>query len=1228
MVYFIVNMLFIPERNKKYSSVCALFILVIGVSCAFCLPENPQVIEGEAQFVNPDENTLKIITNSPHLIINYQDFSISDQEVVCFIQPSSEAVALNRVVGDNISYIFGTLRANGRIFIINPKGIVFGSNSCIDVAGLVASSLNIKDTDFVDNRYKFYRDSDTSVVINRGGIKSQEGGFVALIGASVRNEGEIQANLGSVVLASGEEVVLNIDDEGKVGVVIPAQLKEEVFCNNTKLLEAVKNQGEIVATGGKIILASKSLDNIFKYGVNQKGLMEANSIEFKDGEVYLVSNQRINIEGNIEAQGGKVFVDSQGANFKGTIKCKEGIYNMNSQDTFLSGTYWGDQTWRDEGNIILSGNLTVNNGDINILADTDAGGGHDGFGDFYYGDASFSIKTVNSGDVNIYGADLTCYNIISAGNINLTSTRNTTLYVDDDYTDNNPLTRDFSSIQCALDSAVSVGADFTVNVFSGTYNETVNINKTVNIVGEDKDTTIIDGEGAGSVISINANNVKIKNLHLKNASTGIVAGNNGVISNCKITDLGGGYGISLFSKDGNIIEKCDIDSGNMFGIYLYYADNNRITGNEIHNTSFGIYLDSGCNNNIIEGNTIYDNNYGVAGIISDSGWGGISNPVNYNNIYSNNNYGVYNSGNQTADATKNWWGQDSGPQANSVSGDVDTSSYLHQEWESQMWVDDDYSSVSTPTGYDYGTLFYSNIQGAVDEAPYHTVINVEPGLYNETIDISKPLTLTSTQGASLTTIDAQELDSVIDVHSNEVNIKGFTLKNPSPNGGACVYINASLQDINIEDNVMLDEDTTLDVDKTNNIDYGVFMDDGCQKITIEGNTFTNFSRGIFARRIYYNKVAPLIEDNYFYNCGYAIKLYGIARGSSQVQIINNYFEETLEGSTWYGIYAYISSFYAKDNVFIKYGMAGMDFWTYGSAIAGVGSTSVPGWYYVKRCVIEDNQFVAQRTFAIEGYFSDFLVKDNSILKLAGNGYPRAVLIKGGTGYNPSVGAYGEWTFEDNVIQGPGINSTPGKDYVGIWVSGGGYGESAITVKDTTIKNFDTGIQITRYGDRVGKAQIEDNVIKNVDTGVLVEDDVGVVNITNTCFIDNQNYGVNNTTTVNITATGNYWGASSGPYHPVLNPQGEGCRVSDNVDFIPWLNECPFIQDNTSSNQGLIITSWGFLYEPPYLWRRREALPVLEEVNNFTVGSLYLNIWVPFDYAPEFFTVVVGTPVEE
>ena len=149
MVYFIVNMLFIPERNKKYSSVCALFILVIGVSCAFCLPENPQVIEGEAQFVNPDENTLKIITNSPHLIINYQDFSISDQEVVCFIQPSSEAVALNRVVGDNISYIFGTLRANGRIFIINPKGIVFGSNSCIDVAGLVASSLNIKETDVI-----------------------------------------------------------------------------------------------------------------------------------------------------------------------------------------------------------------------------------------------------------------------------------------------------------------------------------------------------------------------------------------------------------------------------------------------------------------------------------------------------------------------------------------------------------------------------------------------------------------------------------------------------------------------------------------------------------------------------------------------------------------------------------------------------------------------------------------------------------------------------------------------------------------------------------------------------------------------------------------------------------------------------------------------------------------------------------------------------------------------
>ncbi|MCM8794124.1 MAG: filamentous hemagglutinin N-terminal domain-containing protein, partial [Candidatus Omnitrophica bacterium] len=103
---------------------------------AFPLPEGWSVQEGSADFNQPDSQTLNI-TTSDKAIINYNSFSIAQPEAVNFYQPSSSSVALNRVVGLSPSEIFGILTATGKIYLINPNGILFGPTSRVDVAGLV-----------------------------------------------------------------------------------------------------------------------------------------------------------------------------------------------------------------------------------------------------------------------------------------------------------------------------------------------------------------------------------------------------------------------------------------------------------------------------------------------------------------------------------------------------------------------------------------------------------------------------------------------------------------------------------------------------------------------------------------------------------------------------------------------------------------------------------------------------------------------------------------------------------------------------------------------------------------------------------------------------------------------------------------------------------------------------------------------------------------------------------
>src|SRR5690606_28957060 len=131
---------------------------------------------------------------------------------VQFTQPGSTSIALNRVVGMDPSSILGRLSANGQVFLVNPNGVYFGANATVDVAGTVASTMNIRNEDFLRGDYIFKRATHApanATVINAVSINAN-GGYVVLAGDYVSNTGLIQANLDTAMLASGSALTLQM----------------------------------------------------------------------------------------------------------------------------------------------------------------------------------------------------------------------------------------------------------------------------------------------------------------------------------------------------------------------------------------------------------------------------------------------------------------------------------------------------------------------------------------------------------------------------------------------------------------------------------------------------------------------------------------------------------------------------------------------------------------------------------------------------------------------------------------------------------------------------------------------------------------------------------------------------------------------------------------------------------------------------------------------------------
>lgn len=317
-----------------------MLILVLTMTMFSVVYANPvldNVAAGQVR-VTQSPNTTVVNQSSQQAIINWNSFNIAAGEKTQFVQPNASSVALNRInASQGASQIYGSLSANGRIILVNGAGIHFGPGSMVNVAGLIASTSDISNANFLSGNYIFDAPSPyAGSIINEGQIIAANHGLVALLGHNVQNNGLIQAELGNIILASGNKFTLDFYGDQLINFTVAEGTAGG----------SVTNKGSLLADGGKILVSAKSAAGVLDSVINMDGVAQAHSVGEQNGVIILSGGEQgaVQVSGKLDASGG---TGTSG----GTIKVLGNTIHLTSTAYLnTSGDLGG-------GTILVGGNL-------------------------------------------------------------------------------------------------------------------------------------------------------------------------------------------------------------------------------------------------------------------------------------------------------------------------------------------------------------------------------------------------------------------------------------------------------------------------------------------------------------------------------------------------------------------------------------------------------------------------------------------------------------------------------------------------------------------------------------------------------------------------------------------------------------------------------------------------------------------------------------------------------
>jgi filamentous hemagglutinin family protein len=268
------------------------------------LPDAGTVTSGTA-VINQAGTQMTITQTSKGAIIDWGSFNIDAGYSVIFDQQfGASSVTLNRVIGGTPSTIAGTLTANGRVFLINPSGILFSSSAQVNVGALVASTLDITNANFLagvgSGQFVFEPMTavgDQAIRIDAGAqLGTASAGTLAFLGRTVSNAGTLNAPGGSVLFGSAERITLDFQGDGLTmltirgpGIERPAPPGCPVLpCS--PVLPSLVNTGTVTADGGQILMRTAATAAAAGGVILNSGTLRARGLVSRNGRIELTSD--------------------------------------------------------------------------------------------------------------------------------------------------------------------------------------------------------------------------------------------------------------------------------------------------------------------------------------------------------------------------------------------------------------------------------------------------------------------------------------------------------------------------------------------------------------------------------------------------------------------------------------------------------------------------------------------------------------------------------------------------------------------------------------------------------------------------------------------------------------------------------------------------------------------------------------------------------------------------
>ncbi|MBT8546982.1 filamentous hemagglutinin N-terminal domain-containing protein, partial [Polynucleobacter paneuropaeus] len=334
-------------KNIKPKSVLGFFVLIafqfqyVIAQPLNSLPTNGKVVAGAAtisQTSAATNATMTVNQTSQRAVINWDSFNVGKNAAVNFVTPGANSSTLNRVTGASPSLIQGALSSNGQIILVNANGITFGRGAQVDAPGVVASTMDIANKDFMDGKSTF-SGSGSGKIVNKGTISaSSQDGFIALLAPEVQNQGYLLASKGgTVVMTAGEQITLNFQGKHLGGVNVDIATYKAL----------VANKRVVEVNGGLVVMAAGAANQLMSSVIKNTGRVSASSVVNNGGEIEFVGNT-VTQAGTVEANsttgvGGQV--NLVGNNITATSKSKTtatgatggGQVNMGLAQTAVSG---------------------------------------------------------------------------------------------------------------------------------------------------------------------------------------------------------------------------------------------------------------------------------------------------------------------------------------------------------------------------------------------------------------------------------------------------------------------------------------------------------------------------------------------------------------------------------------------------------------------------------------------------------------------------------------------------------------------------------------------------------------------------------------------------------------------------------------------------------------------------------------------------------------------------